>query len=238
MGKIDETRLPKHIAIIMDGNGRWAKKRHLPKIAGHTAGVKSVEEIIKAASEIGVKVLTLYAFSTENWKRSKLEIDALMRLLETYLDRETDRLFKEGIKLRVIGRMSPLSPSLQLKVRKAQEKTIKNSRITVVLALNYGGRSEIVDAAKKIAEDVKMDTIKPEEISEDNFSGYLYTVGLPDPDMLIRTSGEMRISNFLLWQISYAEIYVTKKLWPDFRKTDLEKAIIDYQERKRRYGGQ
>lgn len=238
MGKIDETRLPKHIAIIMDGNGRWAKKRHLPKIAGHTAGVKSVEEIIKAAAAIGVKVLTLYAFSTENWKRPKFEIDALMRLLETYLDRETDRLFKEGIKLRVIGKLSSLSPSLQLKIRKTQEKTIKNTRITVVLALNYGGRSEIVDAAKKIAEDVKMDTIKPEEISEDNFGDYLYTVGLPDPDMLIRTSGEMRISNFLLWQISYAEIYITKKLWPDFKKADLEKAIIDYQERKRRYGGQ
>ncbi|MFH1380675.1 MAG: isoprenyl transferase [Candidatus Omnitrophota bacterium] len=236
MGKIDKTRLPKHIAIIMDGNGRWARKRHLPKIAGHREGVKSVEAAIKASMEIGIKFLTLYAFSTENWKRPKVEIDALMRLLEIYLDRETDRITREGIRIRAIGRIASLSPTLQLKLRKTEERTASNSRITVTLAINYGGRSEIVDAAKKISEDVKIGTIKPEEISENNFGDYLYTTGLPDPDMLIRTSGEMRISNFLLWQISYAEIYVTKKLWPDFRKPDLENAIIEYQRRERRYG--
>ncbi len=221
----------------MDGNGRWAKKRHLPKILGHREGVKSVEEIIKAAKDLGIKILTLYAFSTENWKRPRKEIDALMMLLENYLDRETERIAKEGVRIRAIGRTEGLPERIQLKIKKAEEKTASNKDILVNLALNYGARSEIVDAVKKISEEIKAGTLKPCDISEDNFSDYLYTAGLPDPELLIRTSGEMRVSNFLLWQISYAEIYVTEKFWPDFRKKDLEKAILDYQARERRYGG-
>lgn len=237
MGKIERSRFPRHVAIIMDGNGRWAKRRHLPKIAGHRAGIKSVEEVIKAAKEFGIKILTIYAFSTENWKRSKKEIDALMRLLEMYIDRQTERMVKEGIRIRSIGRISGLPDSVQSKLKKIEERTLNNTDILVNLALNYGARSEIVDAAKKIAKRVKQDSLNPDDISEDNFCDYLYTAGIPDPDLLIRTSGEMRVSNFLLWQISYAEIYITKKLWPDFRKKDLEKAILDYRQRERRYGG-
>lgn len=237
MGKIDQSKLPKHIAIIMDGNGRWARKHHFPKIAGHRAGVKSVEEVIKAAKELGVKILTLYTFSTENWKRPKIEIDGLMKLLEDYLDRETEKIAKENVRIRAIGRIAALPPAVQLKLRKIEERTIANNAILVNLALNYGGRSEIVDATRKISEEIKQERLKPDDLSEDKFAGYLYTVGLPDPDLLIRTSGEARVSNFLLWQISYAEIHITKKLWPDFRKKDLEKAILDYQKRQRRYGG-
>ncbi len=237
MGKVDRSEFPHHIAIIMDGNGRWARKRLLPKIAGHRAGIKSVEEIIKAAKELGIKILTLYTFSTENWKRPKREIDALMRLLEVYLDRKAEKIAKEGIRIRAIGRIRGLPAAVQLKLRKIEERTSKNSDILVILALNYGARSEIVDAAKRIARCVKQNKLNPDDISENNFSDYLYTAGLPDPDLLIRTSGEMRISNFLLWQVSYAEIYITKKLWPDFRKKDLEKAILDYRQRGRRYGG-
>ncbi|GAF69133.1 unnamed protein product, partial [marine sediment metagenome] len=209
----------------------------LPKIAGHKAGVKSVEEVIKAAKELGIKVLTLYTFSTENWKRPKKEIDALMYLLENYLDRKTEKIAAEGIRIHAIGRIAALPPTVQLKLRKAEEKTAKNSRLLVNLALNYGARSEIVDATKKIVEVVKRGELKQDDISEENFPDYLYTAGIPDPDMLIRTSGEMRLSNFLLWQISYAEIYVTEKFWPDFGKKDLEKAVLDYQQRQRRYGG-
>ena len=237
MGKIDPSRIPKHVAIIMDGNGRWARNRRLPKIAGHSAGVKSVEGIIKAARELGIKILTLYTFSTENWKRPKKEIDSLMGILGNYLDHETERIAGEGIRVRAIGRISGLPPSIQLKLRKIEEKTLHNSAILVNMALNYGARSEIVDAARKIAEEVKETRLRPEDISEENFGNYLYTIGLPDPDLLIRTSGEARVSNFLLWQISYAEIYITKKLWPDFGKKDLKNAILDYQRRQRRYGG-
>ena len=237
MGKVVRSKFPCHIAIIMDGNGRWAQKHHLPKIAGHREGIKSVEEIINAAKELGVKILTLYTFSTENWKRPRREIDALMYLLEGYLDRETERIAREGIKIRAIGRISGLPGAVQLKLKKIEERTIDNKDILVNLALNYGARSEIVDAVKEIAKRVKQNKLDPDDISEDNFSDYLYTRGIPDPDLLIRTSGEMRVSNFLLWQISYAEIYVTKKFWPDFRKKDLEKAILDYRERERKYGG-
>lgn len=237
MGKIDPLRIPKHVAVIMDGNGRWARKRALPKIAGHKAGIKSVEEAIKAARELGIEILTLYTFSTENWKRPKKEIGALMTLLENYLDRETERIAAEGIRIRAIGKISALPPSVQLKLRKIEERTIHNRGILVNMALNYGSRSEIVDAARKIAEEVRQLRLRTDDISEENFSNYLYTAGLPDPDLLIRTSGEARVSNFLLWQISYAEIYITKRLWPDFRKKDLEAAILDYQKRERRYGG-
>lgn len=237
MESLDPLKLPEHIAIIMDGNGRWAEKRHLPKIAGHRAGVKSVEETIKAARELGVKILTLYTFSTENWKRPKKEVDALMKMLEGYLDRQTEEIAKKGIRIKAIGRTEAFSPALQLKIIKAEEKTAKNNGILVNLALNYGSRSEIVDAAKKIVREINQKKLTVDEITEESFSNYLYTAGMPDPDLLIRTSGEERLSNFLLWQLSYAEIHVTKKLWPDFRKKDLEKAILDYQKRERRYGG-
>lgn len=237
MGKVGLSKVPEHVAVIMDGNGRWAERRHLPKIAGHKAGVKSVEEIIKAAREFGIKVLTLYAFSTENWKRPRREVGALMGLLENYLDRETEKIAREGIRIHAIGKISGLPPSIRLKLRRIEEKTARNSAILVNLALNYGSRSEIVDAARKIAEEVKKERIRPDDISEENFGDYLYTAGLPDPDLLIRTSGEARVSNFLLWQISYAEVYITKKLWPDFGKKDLRCAILDYQKRERRYGG-
>jgi len=221
----------------MDGNGRWAKKHRLPKIAGHRAGIKSVEEVMRAAEELGIKILTLYTFSTENWNRPRPEIDALMNLLEGYLERETDRIASEGVRLHAIGRIAKLPPGIQIKLRKAEEKTSRNKKILVNIAINYGGRAEIVDAAKKILEDVNERRLTSDYITENTFSDYLYTAGIPDPDMLIRTSGEMRISNFLLWQISYSEIHVTKTLWPDFRKKDLEKAILDYQRRERRYGG-
>ncbi|UCD55067.1 MAG: isoprenyl transferase [Candidatus Omnitrophota bacterium] len=237
MGKINRSKFPHHVAIIMDGNGRWARRRLLPKIAGHKAGIKSVEKIIKAAKELGIKILTLYTFSTENWKRPKKEIDALMRLLENYLDNEIERIAGEGVRIRAIGRITALPSIIQLKLKKAEARTVNNKDIFVNLALNYGARAEIVDATKKIARCVKQNELNPEDISENKFSDYLYTAGLPDPDILIRTSGEMRVSNFLLWQISYTEIYITKKLWPDFRKKDLERAVIDCQERDRRYGG-
>jgi len=237
VGKIEQAQIPRHVAIVMDGNGRWAKKRRLPKIAGHRAGIKSVEEVMRAAEELGIKILTLYTFSTENWNRPRPEIDALMNLLEGYLERETDRIASEGVRLHAIGRIAKLPPGIQIKLRKAEEKTSRNKKILVNIAINYGGRAEIVDAAKKILEDVNERRLTSDYITENTFSDYLYTAGIPDPDMLIRTSGEMRISNFLLWQISYSEIHVTKTLWPDFRKKDLEKAILDYQRRERRYGG-
>ena len=253
MGKVDRLKIPKHIAIIMDGNGRWAKKKGLPKSAGHKAGIKSVEEIIKASKELGVEILTLYTFSTENWKRPKKEIDTLMGLLEDYVDSILSRLDREegkigrkkaeekvtteGVRVNVLGVISELPPSIQLKLRKIEEKTANNKKLLCNLALNYGARREIVDACKKIAYDIKDNRIKVEDLKEENFADYLYTAGIPDPDLLIRTSAEYRISNFLLWQLSYSEIYITDKLWPDFRKKDLEKAILDYQKRDRRYGG-
>jgi undecaprenyl diphosphate synthase len=220
----------------MDGNGRWAEKKGLPRIAGHKAGAKAVEEAIKGARESGVKVLTLYAFSTENWSRPKHEISALFKLLEDYVDRELDNLNKNGIRLNVIGRLDGLPDNVRKKLSSAMDSTRANGSLTLNLALNYGGRAEIIDAARKAASDCLELKIKPEEIDETRFSGYLYTGDIPDPDLLIRTSGEMRISNFLLWQISYAEIYVTKKLWPDFKKEDFKKALEEYRERERRYG--
>jgi len=228
---------PQHIAIIMDGNGRWAKERHFPKLAGHRAGVKAAEEAVKACGDLGVKALTLYTFSTENWKRPKREVEALFGLLEKYLDRETGRLNKNNIKFSVIGRIEALPAALKEKLRKAAEETKSNTGLILNLALNYGARSEITDAAREIARDAVSGRVRPEDIDERLFSGYLYTKDLPDPDLLIRTSGELRVSNFLLWQISYAEIYVTKKFWPDFRKADLKKAVDEYRRRKRRFGG-
>ena len=228
---------PTHIAIIMDGNGRWAKMRHLPRIAGHKAGAKSVDAITEAARELGVKVLTLYTFSTENWKRPREEIGGLFKLLEENLDKNELKLNKNNIRFSVIGNMGQLPPSTRLKLQGVIESTKHNTAMVLNLALNYGSRDEIVNAARSISQEVKDGRLRPEDIDERLFSEFLYTKGLPDPDLLIRTSGEFRISNFLLWQLSYAELYVTEKLWPDFRKSDFRKAIIQYKKRERRFGG-
>ncbi|MDP3790643.1 MAG: isoprenyl transferase [Candidatus Omnitrophota bacterium] len=228
---------PEHVAIIMDGNGRWARKRGLPKIAGHRAGAKSVREVIKAAKESGVKILTLYTFSTENWKRPKHEVAALFKLLEDYLCKEIESFHKNDIKLSVIGRMEELPENTQRKLADVINKTKDNKSLILNLALNYGSRTEILDAVRKIADDCVLGRLKADQVDEKTFSRYLYTKDLPDPDLLIRTSGEMRVSNFLLWQISYAELYVTSKLWPDFRSSDFKKAVKEYQDRERRYGG-
>lgn len=227
---------PRHVAIIMDGNRRWAKKKGLPVIIGHRQGVKSIEKVLEAVSSSGVKILTLYTFSTENWKRSKKEVDGLMNLIEEYLDKEYKRLVKNNIRLNTIGRMDRFRPSLRRKIEKVKELTRENSGIVLNLALDYGSRDEISYASRRIAEDVKDGKIKIGDITDELFSKYLYTDGLPDPDLLIRTGGEFRVSNFLLWQISYSEIYVTKKLWPDFGKKDFEKVISEYRKRDRRLG--
>ncbi|MDD5680336.1 MAG: isoprenyl transferase [Candidatus Omnitrophica bacterium] len=229
--------IPTHIAIIMDGNRRWARRHGLPATFGHGEGVKAIERVIKAAPEMGVKILTLHAFSTENWKRPSKEIKILLELLERYLDSQKKRLMDNGIRLNTIGRVDRFPAKLREKLNEVKNLTKRNSRLVLNLALNYGGRNEIVEAARQIVKDAKKGKLKTEAISEESFSKYLYTSGMPDPDLLIRTSGELRLSNFLLWQASYAEIYITKKLWPDFGKADLRKAIDSYQKRKRRLGG-
>lgn len=232
----DKTKIPTHIAIIMDGNGRWALQKGLPKLMGHRKGVESIREILKACAELGVKYLTLYAFSTENWERSKKEVQGLMRLLSNQLDRETKNLNKNNVRLNMIGRITDLPDDMRIKLRRSVELTKGNTGVVLTLALSYGGRAEIVDSVKRALGEIEADRLKRDEISEENFGRYLYTNDIPDPDLLIRTSGEMRVSNFLLWQIAYTEFYVTKTLWPDFRKTDLEKAVAEYQKRQRRYG--
>ena len=233
---LNKENLPLHIAVIMDGNGRWARKRGLPRVMGHRAGMKAVKEVIKSCRELGIKYLTLYAFSSENWKRPKEEVDALMRFLNEYIDKELRSFLKNGIKLNFIGRMDRLPDFVRPRLKKATEETKDCKGMTLNVALNYSGRGEIVDAAKKFASQVKTGRLGEDDLDEDSFGGFLYTAGQPDPDLLIRTSGEMRISNFLLWQISYAELYVTPKLWPDFRKDDLIDAIKEYQKRERRFG--
>jgi len=235
--KIDAKRIPRHIAIIMDGNGRWAKAHKLPRIMGHREGVNAVERIMYAARDIGVKILTLYAFSTENWKRSKVEVDALMRLLHTYLIKKAEKLKKDGVKLNTIGDVSALPQYVRAKLDEVMDLTGANKSFVLNLALNYGGRAEILMATRSLCREVLNGTLNIDKVDEEMFSRHLYTSNLPDPDFMIRTSGEMRISNFLLWQMSYSEMYVTDKLWPDFKKTDFEKAIIDFQSRDRRYGG-
>jgi undecaprenyl diphosphate synthase len=229
--------IPRHVAVIMDGNGRWAEARGLPKIAGHQAGAKRVKEIVTAAAELGIKVLTLYTFSTENWKRPKHEIDALFGLLDNYIKAEEASLQKNNIKLLVTGDIEGLPDPVKSNIKKTIISTKDNEALTLNLALNYGSRSEITRAARALASEAKAGSIDPGNIDEKMFSERLYTKGLPDPDLLVRTSGEYRVSNFLLWQISYAEIYITQTLWPDFGKSDLEKAIKDYAARVRRYGG-
>ena len=233
---IDKRKIPNHIAIIMDGNGRWAQKRGLKRELGHRAGRKSVKKIVESCRELGVKNLTLYAFSTENWNRPRLEIDFLMQLLLLSLKDELKNLNKNNIKFETIGNLDRLPVKIKNYLKKVKETTKKNSKLTLTLALSYGSRNEIVDVVKEIANKVKNNIISSKNIDETIINNHLYTRNLPDVDLLIRTSGEKRISNFLLWQIAYSELYFSKKLWPDFRKKDLLKAVISYQNRERRFG--
>lgn len=231
--QVNFERLPQHIAVIMDGNGRWAAQRHLPRVEGHRAGIESVREVVEGSARIGIKVLTLYAFSVENWKRPMSEVSTLMSLLKRYLRLELNTLLRNDIRFRVIGRDEDLAPDIRHELKMAEDKTAASRGMLFNIALNYGGRAEIVDAARRaIAAGLSGD-----DLDEQRFGEFLYTAGQPDPDLLIRTSGEMRVSNFLLWQIAYAEIWVTDTLWPDFRKRDLLEAILAYQKRDRRYGG-
>ena len=232
-----DKNIPEHIAIIMDGNGRWAKARSLTRTAGHREGVKRVKETVKEAARLGVKVITFFAFSCENWSRPKSEISVLMRYLNSFLGSEVADMHKKNIRFLVIGRAAPLPAAIQKKIKEAEFKTRDNTGLTVVLALNYGARQEIVDAAKSFAADVLRSKADIDGLDEEKFSRYLYTQTLPDPDLLIRTSGELRVSNFLLWQLSYAELYFVQKFWPDFRAEDLRKAIEEYKLRERRFGG-
>jgi len=234
---IDKNNIPQHVAIIMDGNGRWAKERGLPRTTGHREGIKRVKEIVKVAAELGVRVVTFFAFSTENWARPKKEVNMLMRSLNYFLDREIKELVKNNIRLKIIGRDEPIPEYLQKKLKEAERKTENNTGIVMVLALNYGARQEILDAIKKFSNQVIGGDANIKDLDIENFSQYLYTAGLPDPELLIRTSGEMRISNFLLWQLSYTELLFSKKHWPDFRQDDFKKAILEYQNRERRFGG-
>ena len=234
--KLNPDTLPKHIAIIMDGNGRWAKKQGLLRAAGHEKGTKAVREVVEACSEIGVENLTLYAFSTENWKRPKLEVDTLMKLLVSSLRKEIKTLQENNIRLNAIGILSNLPSKAQKELSEVIEKTRNNTRMTLTLALSYGSREELVQAVRQISEKVKNDEISLKEIDESVINKHLYTQNLPDVDLVIRTSGEQRISNFLLWQIAYAELYFTELLWPDYRKENLYEAIYNYQNRERRFG--
>ena len=229
--------LPRHVAIIMDGNGRWARQRHLPRIEGHRAGAESARVIIRTAGELGIKYLTLYAFSVENWNRPKDEVDALMKYLIHYLKTETPELNKNNVRLEVIGQIYRLPENVQEHLKKSIATLSKNNGLTLVMALSYGSRIEIVDAVRGIAEKVKRGKLDPADINEQVFAQHLYTRNIPDPDLLIRTSGEMRVSNFLLWQISYAELVITPTLWPDFRKPQFFAALEEYARRHRRFGG-
>lgn len=230
---VDRNKLPEHVVIIMDGNGRWAKKKNLDRISGHKEGMKSVRAVVKGAKDLGIKHITLYAFSAQNWNRPESEVNALMELLRQYLIKEGDKLIENNIRLNAIGRLWELPEDVYEVLTETMEKTRNCREITLTLALSYGGREEIVDAVKRIASNGK---IPPENINKSNFSRFLYTSDLPEPDLLIRTSGEMRLSNFMLWQLAYTEIYVTKTLWPNFRKRHLIKAILNYQRRERRFG--
>jgi undecaprenyl diphosphate synthase len=229
--RINHSALPAHIAVIMDGNGRWARKRGLPRVAGHRSGINAVREVVEGSAQLGINVLTLYAFSVENWKRPATEVRTLMLLLREYLNREIDNLDRNNIQLRTVGRTDQLEPSVQKELEKAIARTRSNTGMVFVVALNYGGRAEIVDAVNRLL------AARRESVDEAEFGRHLYTAGLPDPDLLIRTSGELRLSNFLLWQIAYTELYVTETLWPDFSRKDLYEAIIAFQKRERRYGG-
>lgn len=235
--KLDLKRLPQHVAIIMDGNGRWAERRHLPRVAGHRVGVKRAREVIETCVRLKVPCLTLYAFSLENWRRPQAEVSFLMRLLREYLKREMPNIHKNNIRFRVIGRSSDLPEAVQMDIREAMALTAHNTGMQLVVALNYGGRAELVDAFNSLLDLARDNGLAAFHADEQSISERLYTAGLPDPDLLIRTSGEMRVSNFLLWQIAYAEIYVTETLWPDFSRQKLVEALVDFEKRERRYGG-
>jgi undecaprenyl diphosphate synthase len=234
--RLIKERLPKHIAIIMDGNGRWAKSRSLVRVMGHRMGMESVRDIVKSCSELGIEVLSLYAFSTENWRRPKSEVKALMSLMKRYIRSETDELHKKNVRINAIGDLEKLPKDVLKLLYESVEKTNNNTGLVLNFALSYSGRDEIIQAAVRIAEKIRLKKLTVAEIDEKIFSEHLFTAGLPDPDLLIRTSSELRISNFLLWQIAYTEIYVTDVLWPDFRKEDLYRALDEYQKRKRRFG--
>jgi undecaprenyl diphosphate synthase len=236
--QLDPKCLPAHVAIIMDGNGRWARQRNYPRLLGHKAGIASVKTITEACAQLGLEALTLYAFSVENWKRPRHEVEGLWRLLRYYLRRELPNLMRNEIQLVAIGRLELLPTPVQAELQYAAEKTAKNRGMRLNLAINYGGRTEILDAVNAIIENARAEgNLDVLEINEEAISSHLYTAGLKDPDLLIRTSGEMRVSNFLLWQIAYAELYVTDTLWPDFTRTQLLEALLDYQNRERRFGG-
>ena len=235
--KLDLKRLPKHVAIIMDGNGRWAQRRHLPRIAGHRAGVKAARQVIETCAQLHLPCLTLYAFSLENWRRPKAEVEFLMRLLREYLKREMPSIHKNNIRFLVIGRSAELPDAVRKDIDDAMRLTAHNTGMKLVVALNYGGRAELADAFNALLDHVRENGLSAFRADEQTISNHLYTAGLPDPDLLIRTSGEMRVSNFLLWQIAYAEIYVTEELWPDFSRARLLEALVDFQKRERRYGG-
>ncbi len=232
----DTLKVPEHLAIIMDGNGRWAKKRDLPRMAGHRAGAESVRDIIRSCDTLGIKYLTLYAFSSENWNRPEKEVTMLMELLEKFLKDKLPEMLENNVRLRAIGRLDKLPDHVRVELDNAIEKTSKNTAITMTLALSYGGREEIVDATKSIAEAVKNGDLTTEQIDNQLFSSHLYTSDIPDPDLLIRTSGEVRLSNFLLWQLSYAEIVISQKNWPEFRHDELITALEEYSQRDRRFG--
>ncbi|HEV2913325.1 MAG TPA: isoprenyl transferase [Pyrinomonadaceae bacterium] len=237
LAALDWERLPRHVAIIMDGNGRWAAQRGQPRIVGHRAGVEAVRSAVDTGARLGLGALTLYAFSTENWKRPRLEVDALMRMLRRYLRLELDEIDRQNIRFQAIGRTAALAENVRREISRATERTAANTGMVLNVALNYGGRAEIVDACRAAASRLIAQGRGPEELTEESIARELYTKGLPELDLLVRTSGELRISNFLLWQMAYSEIYVTETLWPDFRRVHLLEAVLDFQGRDRRFGG-
>jgi len=237
LSQIDLSRLPRHVAIIMDGNGRWAHRRRLPRIAGHRAGAQAVRDTVEICSQLGLTALSLYAFSTENWKRPKSEIDTLMALLREYLQRELAEIHRNNIRLQILGHYEQLPREVRADLEDALQLTSANTGMVLNVALNYSARAELVDAFNSILQEMQIGRNRDGKVTEETVSGHLYTSGLPDPDLLIRTSGEMRVSNFLLWQIAYAEIWVTDTCWPDFTRRHLLQAVIDFQKRERRYGG-
>ncbi|HEX7999053.1 MAG TPA: isoprenyl transferase [Pyrinomonadaceae bacterium] len=234
---IDWKRLPRHVAIIMDGNGRWAAQRSQPRIAGHRAGVEAVRAAVDTGARLGLGALTLYAFSTENWKRPRFEVDALMRMLRRYLRLELEEIHRQNIRFQAIGRIDALAPNVRREITRAAEHTAHNTGMVLSIALNYGGRAEIVDACRRATERLLAAGKTPADLTEEDIERELYTAGLPELDLLVRTSGELRLSNFLLWQTAYSEIYVTDTLWPDFRRVHLLEAVADFQRRDRRFGG-
>ncbi len=237
LARLDRTAVPRHVAVIMDGNGRWAARRGLPRLAGHRAGAKAVREVIAASIELGIEYLTIYSFSSENWARPRDEVLGLMRLFVEVLERELSNLEQMNVRVRVIGGMDDVPPETRDAFHRCIDRTAGNTGLTLVVALNYGARQDLVRAVRAIAADCVRGVLSPQAIGEDTVAEHLSTAGIPDPDLLIRTSGEMRVSNFLLWEIAYAELWVTATLWPDFDRTDLLKSIVDFQARERRFGG-